>query len=470
MAKTQDLATKKVSSLLFSLAVPAIIAQLVNIIYNLVDRIYIGQMADGTVAMASLGVALPIVTFIMAFTLLLGNGGAPLAAIKLGQDDKDGAEKIMTTSFVLLVASGIIITIAILMFKEPILLLFGANAETLPLAIDYIEIYCLGTVFVQIAVGMNAYINTQGFAKVGMKSVLIGAVLNIILDPIFIFGFGMGVKGAALATIISQGVSAVWVLIFLFGKKSTIKIRKKYLNLDLKVVGAICALGVSPFIMTSTESLLQISFNSQLDKFGGTMAVGSMIVLLSLYQLINMPINGITLGAQPIISYNYGAKNYQRVRETFKLTFISSLTYSFLMAGSIMLFAPFVLRMFSNDPNTIEFTTWAVRIYLFGALFFGAQLACQQTFMACGQAKISLMMAIFRKIILLIPFIYLFPMTIGNTEIAVSMSQTVTSFVNDAPKVFAVFFAEPVSDILAAAVTTTVFYRFYKKHLSKDIG
>ena len=468
MAKTQDLATKKIPSLLFSLAVPAIIAQLVNIIYNLVDRIYIGQMANGTVAMASLGVALPIVTLILAFTVLFGNGGSPLAAIKLGQNDKDGAEKIMTTSFILLISSGIIITLTILLFQEPILLLFGANAETLPLAIEYISIYCLGTVFVQIAVGMNSFINTQGFAKVGMKSVLIGAFLNIILDPIFIFGFGMGVKGAALATIISQGVSAVWVLMFLFGKQSTIKIRKKYFVLDKKVVFSICALGVSPFIMTSTESLLQISFNSQLDQFGGTMAVGAMIVLLSLYQLITMPINGITLGAQPIMSYNYGAKNYGRVRETFKYTFFASLIYSFIVAGCIMVFAPYVLRAFSSDPQTIIFTTWAVRVYLFGALFFGIQLACQQTFMSLGQAKVSLMLAIFRKIILLIPLIYLLPHTIGNTAFAINMSNSVTEFVSDAPKVFSVFLAEPVSDILAVVVTAFVFFRFYKKHLAKD--
>ena len=469
MEKTKDLEYKKIPGLLISLALPAIVAQLINIIYNLVDRIYIGQMVDGNIAMASLGVALPIITFIMAFTQLFGNGGSFLAAIKIGQNDSDGAENIMTNSFVLLISSGIIITIIILLFNEPLLLLFGANAQTLPMAIEYITIYSLGTIFVQIAMGMNSYINTQGFAKIGMKSVLIGALLNIILDPIFIFGFDMGVKGAALATIISQGVSCVWVLSFLFGEKSTIKIRRKYFKLNFKIVLGICALGLSPFIMSSTESLVQIVFNSQLEKYGGTLAVGAMIVILSVYQLVTLPLHGITHGAQPIISYNYGAKNYVRVREAIKLSFIISFAYSIIVSGFIILFAPYVTGLFVNDPDTLIFTTWAVRIYIIGGMSYGAQMSCQHAFMALGKAKISVFMAIFRKLILLIPFIYLFPLTIGNTQFAIDISLSVASFVHDAPKVFAIFFAGPVSDIIAAIVTTITFYIFLKRHLKKDL-
>lgn len=456
---------EKISKLLLSLAIPSIIAQLVNVLYNMVDRIYIGQMTNGTTAMAALSVTLPVITFVTAFTQLVGVGGAPLCAIKMGEKKIDKAEQIMTNSFVLLIGVGIILTTIILIFHEPLLLLFGANEETLPLAVSYITIYALGTVFVQMTLGMNAYINTQGFAKMGMCTVVIGAVLNIILDPIFIFGFNMGVSGAALATIIAQGVSAIWVLIFLFGKKSTIKVRKQYFIPDMRIVGSIVSLGISPFVMSSTESLLQISFNNQLLVYGGTMAVATMAILMSLWQFITLPLQGLCQGAQPILSYNYGAKNFTRVRKTFKLVFWLCVGFACLASGIEMLFAPFFVGIFATDAETIHFASWAVRVFMLGAGVFGAQIACQQSFMALGQAKISLCMAILRKIILLIPFIYIFPFILGNLSFASWASSSIVSMVQDSSRVFAVLFAEPVSDILAATMTVFMFMRFYKREL-----
>lgn len=469
MGDINPLATQKVSKLLLSLAIPSIVAQLVNILYNMVDRIYIGQMSNGTVAMAALSVALPILTLISAFTQLVGTGGAPLCAIKLGEQNKDKAEQIMTNSFVLLLMLGIILTVIILTFKKPLLLLFGANEETLSLAISYISIYALGTVFVQMTLGMNAYINTQGFAKMGMCTVIIGAVLNIILDPLFIFVFQMGVAGAALATIIAQGISALWVLTFLFGKKSTIKIRKRYLIPERKIAFSIMALGISPFVMSSTESLLQISFNNQLLTYGGTMAVATMAILLSLWQFITLPLQGLCQGAQPILSYNFGAQNYKRVREAFQLVFRLCLGFSFIVGGTVIIFSRFFVSIFASDPQTIQFASWALRIYLLGTGMFGAQIACQQSFMALGQAKISLCMAVTRKIILLIPLIYIFPYLIGGSEFALMMSSGISHMVYDGASVFAVLFAEPVSDICAACITTFMFMRFYKRELKKDV-
>lgn len=467
MATNNRLGHEKISKLLLSLAIPSIIAQLVNILYNMVDRIYIGQMTNGTSAMAALSVALPILTFITAFTQLVGVGGAPLCAIKLGEQRHDQAEKIMTNSFVLLIGLGLTLTAIVLLFREPLLLLFGANEETLSQAIAYTSIYALGTVFVQITLGMNAYINTQGFAKMGMCTVVIGAVLNIALDPIFIFSFDMGVSGAALATIISQGVSALWVLIFLFGKKSTIKIRKEYLVPDLRIAFSIMALGISPFVQTATESLLQISFNNQLLIYGGTMAVATMAILMSLWQFITLPLQGLCQGAQPIMSYNYGARNYTRVRQTFKLVFKLCLVFAFVVSGLIMYFADFFVSIFASDPQTIQFASWSLRIFLIGSGCFGAQIACQQAFMSLGQAKVSLCMAITRKIILLIPLIYIFPYLLGGSSLATTIVAPIAAMVNDGSRVFAVLTAEPVSDILAACITTFMFLRFYKKELKQ---
>ena len=464
MAKKDELGSKKISALLRELAIPAILAMIVTLMYNMVDRIYIGNMADGTVGMAGLAIAVPVITLIQAFTMMFGTGGAPLSAIKLGENDKDGAEKIMCTSFSTLIIVGLILTVVIEVLQVPILTLFGADESTLKPAMEYISIYALGTVFVQITQGMNAYINTQGFAKTGMLTVLIGAVLNIVLDPIFIFVFDMGIKGAALATILSQAVSAIWVMYFLI-VQSPMKLRKDYLIPDLKVLGSIMMLGVSPFIMNSTESLLQISFNNQLTAFGGGMAVGTMSILLSLYQIVNMPIAGICQGAQPILSYNYGAKNFERVRNTFKLTFKVCMAYSLSAAGLILIFSPVFARIFSSDAATIEFASWAIRIYLFGGLVFGAQLVCQQSFMALGQAKRSLLMALLRKVVLLIPLIYLLPNLLGESAFAMKMASSISHLVKDAPRTFCVLLAEPIADITAATVTTLTFVQFYQSQL-----
>lgn len=447
--QTTDLGKGSVGKLLFQLALPAIIAQLVNVLYNIVDRIFIGRMPNGELAMAGVGVAFPIIMIVSAFSALVGMGGAPLAAIKMGEKDNDGAEKIMTNSFSTLVIIAIILTISLLIFKENILWAFGASKDTIGYANDYIGIYLIGTLFVQIGLGLNPFINTQGFAKTGMITVLIGAIINIVLDPILIFGFNMGVKGAALATISAQFVSAVWVLLFLVGKKSVLKIRKKYIVPNLKVIGPILLLGISPFIMQATESLVIISMNNNLAKYGGDLAIGAMTIMSSVMQIILLPMMGLTQGAQPIISFNYGADKLDRVRKTFKLLLVSCLVYTTIMWGAIMIFPQVFVSIFNSNPQLVEITVWSMRIYFAGILLFGAQIACQQTFLALGQAKISMILALLRKIILLIPLIFILPIFFEN-------------------KLQGVLTAEPVADITAAIVTIICFSVFYKKTLSID--
>lgn len=460
-----DLAKDSIPRLVINLAIPSVIAQFVTIIYNMADRVYIGHTQDGTTAMAGLGITLPVITLITAITYLFGVGGAPLCAISLGQKNKDKAEKIMANSFFCLVVSSIIITICILIFKEPILYLFGADAATIIPAKQYITIYILGTIFVQITLGMNSYINTQGFTKTGMKTVLLGAFLNIILDPVFIYLFNMGIRGAALATIISQCVSCIWVIKFITGERSVVKLRFKHFKPDFKIILSICSLGISTFVMSSTESLLQISFNNSLSIYGGTTAVGVMSIMNTLLQCVSLPIQGIMTGSQPILSYNYGAKEYKRVRDCFKFSIKLTLMCSFLIAGSIILFSDIFVRIFTSDPTYIEFSRWAIKIFLFGMMIFGLQTGCQQSFMALGQAKISLCMALLRKVILLIPLIYILPALFGNSSFAHSASLAISPFVSDPSRVFLVLLAEPISDIIASLTTTTLFMRFYKKHL-----
>ena len=401
--------------------------------------------------MAGVGVAFPILMLISAFSALIGMGGAPLCAIKMGEKNNDEAEKIMSNSFSMLLIIAVILTTGFLIFKEPILWAFGASEATIGYALDYLSIYVLGTIFVQIALGMNSYINTQGFAKIGMMTVVIGAVINIVLDPIFIFVFDLGVKGAALATVAGQMVSALWVLKFLFGKKSILKIRKKYMVPDLKVVGSTMALGVSPFIMQSTESLVLISLNTRLSMFGGDIAVGAMTIMSSVMQIILLPLMGLSQGAQPIISYNYGANKVYRVKKAFKLLLVSSMVFTTIMWSALMILPDVFVKIFnSNNPQLMEITSWSIRIYFAGILLFGAQVACQQTFLALGQAKISLILALLRKIVLLIPFIYVLPMIFEN-------------------KLMGVLMAEPFADIIAALSTVTCFIVFYKKHLSQGL-
>ena len=442
-----DLGKDSIGKLMFKLSAPAIIAQIVNVLYNIVDRIFIGRMASGDLAMAGVGVAFPIILIISAFSSLVGMGGAPLAAIKMGENDNDSAEKIMANSFSLLIIIAIILTSGFLIFKEPILIAFGASDNTLGYALDYISIYVLGTIFVQIALGMNAYINTQGFAKIGMMTVAIGAIINIVLDPILIFGFNLGVKGAALATLTAQAVSALWVLKFLFGSKSILKIRKKYLKLDKKIIASIVGLGMAPFIMQSTESLVLISLNTQLAKYGGDLAVGAMTIMSSIMQMILLPMTGLTQGAQPIISYNYGAKQIDRVKKAFKLCLISCVVYSTSVWLLLMVSPEVIVKIFNSDPTLLKITSSSIKIYFAGIFIFGIQISCQQTFLSLGQAKISLFLALLRKIILLIPLIFILPIFINNG-------------------LFAVLLAEPIADVIAALTTVTCFAIFYKKTLS----
>ncbi|MGL4992274.1 MAG: MATE family efflux transporter [Sarcina sp.] len=446
--KGVNLGSERIGKLLFQLALPAIIAQIVNVLYNIIDRIFIGRVDNGAVAMAGVGVAFPIIVIISAFSALIGSGGAPLLAIKMGEKDEEGARKILSNSFSMLIILSIILTIGFLIFKKPILMAFGASEATLPYAMQYLSIYLIGTIFVLIALGFNPFINAQGFAKIGMLTVMIGAIINIVLDPIFIFGFGLGVKGAALATIIAQMVSALWVLKFIL-KDSPLKLKKEYLMPNSSVTLRIIALGIAPFIMQATESLVIVSMNNQLVKFGGDIAVGSMTILSSIMQMILLPIVGMTQGAQPIISYNFGAKAIDRVKKTFKLLIVCCLAYTVTFWLLLMGVPEFFVKIFNNDPVLIEMTSWSIKLFFGGALMLGAQIACQQTFLALGQAKISLFLAMLRKIILLVPLIFILPKIMKGNEL------------------MATFIAESVADVLATTITVITFVIFYKKTLSK---
>lgn len=438
--KENKLAVMPVGKLLLSLAAPAIAAQIVNLLYNMVDRIYIGHIPEvGSLALTGLGVALPVIMLVAAFAALIGFGGAPRASIAMGKGDYETAEKILGNCVLTLVCLAAVLTAAFFFFAEPILYAFGASEDTIGYAVSYMRIYVCGSVCVLLTTGLNSFITSQGFASTGMKTVMIGAGLNIVLDPIFIFGFHMGVKGAALATVLSQAVSAVWVVRFLCSDKTILHIRRANLRFDFKIMGPVLALGISPFIMQSTESLLSVCFNTSLQKYGGDIAVGAMTILSGVMQFSMMPLQGLSQGMQPIVSFNYGAKNMERVRKAFLLTLRSCLCYSLLIWGIAMLFPGTLAKIFSSDAATVEYTRWAMRIYLAAAGIFGAQIACQQTFVALGKAVHSLFLAVLRKIILLIPMIYILPNFLEN-------------------KVFAVFLAEPVSDTLAVCTTVTLFF------------
>ena len=435
-----DLGTGNVRSLLLKLAIPAVVAQVINLLYNIVDRIYIGHIpVVGTSALTGVGLCLPLLMLINAFASMAGAGGAPRAAISMGQGKKDEAEKILGNCFSALLIFAVILTIIFGIFAKSLLILFGASENTLPYALDYFLIYNVGNIFVLIVMGMNPFLTTQGFAKFSMLTTVIGAVFNIILDPIFIFGLGMGVKGAALATILSQCVSAVWVLKFLTGKKTILKLQLKNLKLIPQILFPCLALGMSSFIMLSTESLLSISFNSSLAKYGGDLAVGAMTIISSVSQLIMMPINGVCQGAQPLLSFNFGAGKKERVMETFKYELMICAGYTTLFWLLTMIAPQIFASIFSSDAALIEKAAWCMRIYMAGIFALGFQISCQQTFVALGQAKTSLLLACLRKLVLLIPLIFVFPLFFEN-------------------KVFAVFLAEPISDIVAAMVTTGCFF------------
>lgn len=446
----QDMGSGNVKKLLASLAVPAVVAQVINLLYNIVDRIYIGHIPKiGASALTGVGLFMPILMLINAFAMLAGSGGAPRAAIAMGKKDNDTAEKIVGNCFSLLLGFAVVLT-AVFYFSAPTLLrLFGASSVTLPYAVDYARIYILGSVFVLIVMGMNPFITTQGFAKISMLTTVIGAVINIILDPIFIFVLEMGVKGAALATVLSQAVGAAWILRFLSGKKTILRLKKENMKLILNVILPCLGLGISTFVMLSTESLLSISFTSSLSRYGGDIAVGAMTIITSVSQLVTMPLQGICQGGQPIISYNYGAGNKSRVKEAFFTQFGACILYTTLFWAALMIVPQIFAGMFTNDTALMKYTTWAIRIYMAGIFSVGFQISCQQSFMALGQAKVSLLLACLRKIILLIPLIFILPLFFAD-------------------KVFAVFLAEPVSDIVAAAVTTITFLTQFNKILKKE--
>lgn len=443
----QDMGTGSIGKLLAQLAIPAVVAQIVNLLYNIVDRIFIGHMPEvGADALTGAGLFLPILMLINAFAMLAGAGGAPRAAIAMGQKDHARAEKIMGNCFAVLLIFAVVLTGVFYVTAPTLLTMFGASEVTLPYALDYARIYILGSVFVLVVMGMNTFITTQGFAKISMMTTVLGALINIALDPIFIFVLDMGVKGAALATILSQAVGAVWILRFLTGKKTVLRLKAANMKLQWSVIGPCLGLGIATFVMLSTESLLSMSFTSSLAKYGGDLAVGAMTIINSCSHLITMPLSGISQGAQPIISYNYGAGKDDRVKKTFGLQLAVCLTYAVAFWAMLMVCPTVFASIFNNDPALVQYTGWAMRIYMAGIFALGAQMVCQQSFMALGQAKVSLLLACLRKVILLIPLIFLLP-----------------QFFED--KVFAVFLAEPVSDIAAAIVTVTVFLLRFKKIL-----
>ena len=445
MGKTTNLGEGSITKLLAQLAIPAVVAQIVNLLYNIVDRIYIGHIPDiGASALTGVGLFTPILMLLNAFAMLAGSGGAPRAAISMGQRDNETAEKILGNCLSFLMICAVALTVLFYVFAPDLLRMFGGSDATLPYAVPYARIYILGSVFVLLVLGMNLFITTQGFAKVSMMTTVIGAVINIILDPIFIFVFDLGVRGAAIATVLSQAVGAVWILRFLTGKKTVLHLRREKMHLDWKILGPCLALGVSSFVMTSTESLLSVSFTTSLAKYGGDLAVGAMTIITSTNQLIVMPLQGICQGGQPIMSFNYGAKRYDRVKKTFFTQFIVCVTFT-TISWIVMLLAPqFFAGIFTDSTELAKYTSWALRIYMSGIIAVGFQVCCQQSFMALGEAKISLLLACLRKLILLIPLIFILPHFLAD-------------------KVFAVFLAEPISDLTAAAVTTIAFMLRFRK-------
>ena len=444
------LAKEPIGRLLVKLAVPTVAAQMINMLYNIVDRIYIGHIpGSGSMALTGVGVCMPLIMIISAFAALVGNGGAPRASILMGKGDKDKAEKILGNCFTTQLIISVILTFVMYIFNRPLLLAFGASSNTIDYAVSYMNIYALGTIFVQLTLGMNTFITAQGFAKVGMFSVLIGAVVNIALDPIFIFALNMGVAGAALATIISQACSCIWILSFLFGKKTALRIKKENLALHADIILPCLALGLSLFIMQASESIISVCFNSSLLKYGGDVAVGAMTILTSVMQFAMLPLQGLGQGAQPIMSYNYGAKNASRVKKAYFLLLKASLCYSFVLWLLVMLFPQIFAGMFTPDAELIAFTKTALRIYMAVMFIFGIQISCQMAFNSLGKAISSIIVAVMRKFVLLIPLIYIMP------------------HIYTVNKAHAVYMAEPVADIIAVSFTAILFSFQFRKALKE---
>ncbi len=439
-----------VGRLLLKLALPTVTAQIINMLYNIVDRIYIGRIpGEGAMALTGVGVCMPLILIVSAFAALVGNGGAPRASIFMGKGEKETAEKTLGNCFTMQIIISAALTVALLFFSRPLLLLFGASQNTIFYAVNYMKIYAVGTIFVQLTLGMNMFITAQGFAKTGMLSVLIGAASNIILDPIFIFGLHLGVRGAALATVISQALSCIWVLCFLFGKKTTLKIRRCHLKLEAKIILPALALGLAVFIMQASESVISICFNSSLLKYGGDIAVGAMTILTSVMQFAMLPLQGLGQGAQPIISYNYGAQNAERVKAAFRLLLKVSMCYATALWLLVMNFPRLFASMFTTDAQLLDFTPRALRIYMACMLLFGIQLSCQMAFTSLGKAKESILVAVMRKFVLLIPLIYIMPQIFRNDQ------------------TMAVYLAEPIADGIAVTFTAVLFFIQFRKSMAK---
>lgn len=449
MQNKEILGTAPIGKLLFKMAIPTVLAQLVNILYNIIDRIFIGHIEEiGDHALTGVGICMPLILAISAFAALISAGGAPRASIFLGEGNDKKAEKTLGNCFSLQIVVSIILTILLLVFSKDLLMKFGASDNTIVYAVDYMNIYAIGTIFVQLTLGMNAYITAQGATKVSMISVLIGAAFNILLDPIFIFVFDMGVSGAALATIISQALSCAWALSFLFSNRSILKIKKENLKIDIKFVLPCIALGLAPFIMQISESVISICFNSSLQKYGGDIAVGAMTILTSVMQFAMLPLQGLAQGAQPITSYNYGAKNKERVKKSFFSLLKVSLIYSITLWALIMIFPHIFAGIFTSKSELIEFAAKALRIYCAVLLIFGIQIAAQMTFISLGKALSSIIVAVVRKFVLLLPLIYIVP-----------------DFVSD--KTMGVYLAEPIADTLAVSFTAILFIFQFRKALKE---
>lgn len=447
--KKEFLATEPIGKLLFRLSIPTVVAQLINMLYNIVDRIYIGHMpGDGSMALTGVGVCMPLIMLVAAFAALVSSGGAPRASIFMGEKDTESAEKTLGNCFSLQIVVSVILTAVLLIWNKDLLLAFGASENTIGYATDYMSIYAIGTLFVQMTLGMNTFITAQGFTTVSMVSVIIGAVCNIVLDPIFIFGFGMGVKGAALATIISQMLSCVWIISFLCGKKTLLKLKKENLKLRADIILPCIALGTAAFVMQSSESVISVCFNSSLLKYGGDIAVGAMTIMTSVMQFAMLPLQGIAQGAQPITSYNFGAKNAGRVKKTFRLLLITCLTYSIALWAAVMIAPEVFVKIFTSDSTLAQFTAPMLRIYLGGLGLFGIQIACQMTFTSLGKAANSIVVAVVRKFVLLLPLIYIMPSLLAD-------------------KTQAVYMAEPVADIIAVTFTAILFTFQFKKALKE---
>lgn len=441
------LETMSVGLLFIKMAVPAVLSQLINILYNLVDKMFIGHMKiGGAEALAGLGVTTPVILFLSAFAALVSMGGAPKTAIALGKNEKDMAEQIMGSCTALLLVISALLTVVMVIWGKKILLVFGASKDTISYAVDYMRIYCLGTIFIQLSLGLNAFITTQGFSKTSMMCVTIGAVINVILDPIMIYVCNLGIKGAALATIIAQAVSCIFIIRFLVSGKTAIKLRKLYIRIDWKLLLPCMLLGTSPALMQITENMVAISFNTVLQNYGGDMAVASMSILNSVMQFVMLLLPGLVQGAQPILSYNLGAGLIERVRKTFRYLLFSCVAGSCIIWTACMIFPERIIGIFTNSTALREYSVMPLRIYLCLLCIYGIQVACQYSFVALDQAKTAIFLTIWRKIILLIPLIFLLPHIVPNPTIGV-------------------FLAEPIADFFAVCTTGTLFYRYYRRKL-----